>query len=319
MTTGQATDPAAGQEAEPPAGGSAQRRARRSEAAPSDRLPLPRDSISWRVNGDPAPFLGASAALLLQVAHPLVAAGVAEHSDYQSDPWSRLYRTLDTTLKMTFGAPEKVRRMERRLESRHRPVVGVARDGRRYDARDPELGRWVWATLVDTGLLAYQATYGPLPAAERERFYQESKLFAEASGVPRARCPQTWEDFEAYYARVIHEELERTPECLDVARSTFRVPQLPSALGRLVGYWGQFTAAGFMPERVREIYGLNWSEQRERRFRRFLCAYGAVLRRIPRPLRELPVVLVVDHDVLETIERRRRRRYAEGRNRAGTR
>lgn len=270
-------------------------------------LPLDRDTVSWRINGDPAPYLGASTALLLQVAHPLVAAGVAQHSAYESDPWSRLYRTLDTVLKLTFGSPDEVARMRRRLASRHAPVRGVSRDGVAYDARDPDLGRWVWATLVHTALLCHERVYGPLTPADRERYYQETKLFAEASGVPPQRCPATWDDFLAYYDRVIEEELARTPECLDVARSTFVVPS-PPLLRHLGGWLLRFTAAAFMPPRAREIYGLNWSQRRERRLRRFLRVYGAFMRAVPRRLRELPTVLVVDHDALERLERWHARR-----------
>jgi uncharacterized protein (DUF2236 family) len=270
-------------------------------------LPLPRSTMSWRVNGDPAPFLGASTALLLQVAHPLVAAGVAQHSDFKSDPWSRLYRTLDTVLKVVFGTPEQVRQMERRLDARHRPVKGVAPDGRPYDARDPELGLWVWATLVHTGLLAYERVYGELTPPEREQFYLETHLFAEASGVPRERCPATWEEFLAYYEHVIEHELERTPECLDVARATFVVPSPPVL--RHVGSWlNRWTAGALMPPRAREIYGLNWNERRERGFRRFLRVYGALMRVVPRRLREVPAVLVIDHDLLDVLERKRKQR-----------
>lgn len=270
-------------------------------------LPLSRDTVSWRVNADPSPFLGASTALLLQVAHPLVAAGVAQHSDFQSDPFSRLYRTLDTVLKLVFGSPEDVHRMRRRLASRHAPVAGVASDGRPYDARDPALGMWVWATLVHTGLLAYERVHGPLPPGERERYYQESKLFAEASGVPLDHCPPTWSDFEAYYDRVIEEDLERTRECIDVARATFVSP-VPRVVGPLGARLNAWTAAALLPPRVRELYGLNWNRRREQGFQRFLRVYGAALRLLPRRARELPVVLVVDHDLLETFERRRRRR-----------
>jgi uncharacterized protein (DUF2236 family) len=279
-----------------------------SGSAPAaSTLPLPRDTVSWRVNGDPAPFLGASTALLLQVAHPLVAAGVAQHSDFQSDPWSRLYRTLDTVLKVVFGSPDQVRRMQRRLASVHRPVQGFAADGRAYDARDPSLGMWVWATLVHTGLLAYERVYGELCATERERFYQETKLFAQASGVPPELCPTSWAAFITYYDHVVEEELERTPECLEVARATFVVPS-PPVLRHLGSWANRWTAAALMPPRAREIYGLRWNDRREHAFRRFLRVYGALMRLLPRRARELPAVLVIDHDLLETLERKRKER-----------
>ena len=63
-------------------------------------------SLTWRVNGEAVLLLGGGRALILQVAHPKVAAGVAEFSDYRQDPWGRLYRTLEVTLKIAFGDPE---------------------------------------------------------------------------------------------------------------------------------------------------------------------------------------------------------------------
>ena len=61
-------------------------------------------SLTWRVNREGVLLLGGGAALVLQVAHPLVAAGVEEHSNYREDPWGRLYRTLDLTTKIVFGS-----------------------------------------------------------------------------------------------------------------------------------------------------------------------------------------------------------------------
>ena len=51
-------------------------------------------SRMWRINRE-AVLLGAGpAALLLQLAHPLVAEGVAHHSRFEEDPTRRLRNTL---------------------------------------------------------------------------------------------------------------------------------------------------------------------------------------------------------------------------------
>ena len=48
-------------------------------------------SEAWRLNREAMLLLGAGPrALLLQIAHPLVAAGVADHCDFRTDPWRRL-------------------------------------------------------------------------------------------------------------------------------------------------------------------------------------------------------------------------------------
>src|SRR2546421_676466 len=91
------------------------------------------DTVTWRVNREAVLLAGGGRALLLQVAHPLVAAGVVEHSRYEADPWGRLYRTLDLTTKIFFGDAAMSGEASRRLRARHAVVRGVAPDGRRYE------------------------------------------------------------------------------------------------------------------------------------------------------------------------------------------
>ena len=63
-------------------------------------------SMMWTVNRESVLLLGGRAALLMQLAHPLVAAGVADHSDFRSDSLRRLRRTLDSMLSIIFGDVE---------------------------------------------------------------------------------------------------------------------------------------------------------------------------------------------------------------------
>ena len=84
------------------------------------------DTVTWRVNREAVLLAGGGRALLLQVAHPLVAAGVVEHSRFEADPWGRLYRTLDLTTKIVFGDAAVSAEASRRLRARHASVHGVA-------------------------------------------------------------------------------------------------------------------------------------------------------------------------------------------------
>jgi uncharacterized protein (DUF2236 family) len=108
-------------------------------------------------------LVGGGAALILQMAHPLVAAGVAEHSNYREYPWGRLYRTLDLTAKIVFGERRTAEEAARRIRAAHERVQGVTAEnggrylkGTPYHANDPELLMWVHATLVRTALDVYQ-------------------------------------------------------------------------------------------------------------------------------------------------------------------
>src|SRR5262245_35463255 len=140
-------------------------------------------SLSWRVNRETALLLGGGRALLLQVAHPLVAAGVAAHSQFERAPLQRLWRTLDLTLTMVFGnaadavaAVRQVERVHAHVRGRLAEAVGPFRRGTRYDANDPALLLWVHATLVDSALVAYERFVGPLSRTERSAFYDESTI-----------------------------------------------------------------------------------------------------------------------------------------------
>src|SRR5436190_206181 len=162
-------------------------------------------SVTWRVNREGVLLVGGGAALVLQVAHPLVAAGVAEHSNYREDPWGRLYRTLDLTTQIVFGDSEMAKEGSERLHRIHSRVQGVTTEpggrfpaGTPYEANDPELLMWVHATLVDTSILVYDRYVTRLTIAERERYYLEQKRLGEAFGVPLDRQPATYADFNEY-------------------------------------------------------------------------------------------------------------------------
>src|ERR671937_680596 len=152
------------------------------------------ESLTWRVNREGVLLLGGGAALTLQVAHPLVAAGVAEHSNYREDPWGRLYRTLDLTTKIVFGSTKTAKEASDRIKRVHARVHGVTKEpggrypvGTPYDARDPELLMWVHATLVNTSLLVYTRYVGSLTIAEQQGYYEEQKVLGEQFGIPRDR------------------------------------------------------------------------------------------------------------------------------------
>src|SRR5881392_748435 len=143
-------------------------------------------SMTWMVNKEGVLLFGGGTALILQVAHPLVAAGVSQHSDYREDPWGRLYRTLDVVTKITFGSTRTSDQAADHLREVHKRVRGVAMEdggrhpaGTRYFALDPELLMWVHATLVHTSLVVYQRYVRGLTIAEQQRYYEEQKLLAE--------------------------------------------------------------------------------------------------------------------------------------------
>jgi len=244
-------------------------------------------TVTWTVNRELVLLAGGGRALLLQVAHPLVAAGVEQHSDYRRDPWGRLYRTLDLTTKIAFGDEETARRAAARVWGTHGRVHGTADNGTPYDAREPALLTWVWATLVDTALLVYQRAVRPLAADELARYHAEQVRFAEAFGVPAGAAPATPEAFREYWERMIAEELCVTDAARAVARSTVSPPGLPLPARvpfRLLGV----VTAGLLPPTVREDYGFDWGTRRGRAMGASARVVRTLLPLVPKPAREFP-------------------------------
>ena len=239
-------------------------------------------------------------ALLLQIAHPAVAAGVDEHSDFRADPWRRLAATLKSYLTIVYGSAPVARAEIRRLNQLHARVVGSG-----YDARDPELSLWVHATLVDSTLIANERWIAPLSPERRERAYQETRPIGRAFGVPEARLPSDLAAFDAYVAGMLAPEgpVRVGPLARELASVILHPPLgplMPAAaplLDRIppVAYsWLLWPAIGLLPPTVRQAYGLPWG-LRERVVAAWLVAGWRAWRPLIPPVwRQMPRALAAD-------------------------
>lgn len=216
---------------------------------------LPPDSIARRINREMFLLLGGTAALLLQVAHPLVAAGVEHHSDFRRDPLGRLHRTLNTTLESVFGNTVTARRAVARINARHASVSGIAADGRPYRARDPRLMLWVQTTLVLTSLRFYELVVGRLAAADRQRYWDEAKIIARELGIPDELFPQAIDELERYERDMLATGVAPDSTSHGVARSVLR----PFAFLPSFVYWpNDAITAALLPPSLREAFGLRY-------------------------------------------------------------
>jgi len=237
---------------------------------------LPEPSVARRLNRELFLLLGGTAALLVQVAHPLVAAGVEQHSDFRRDPFGRLRRTLNTTLAVVFAEPGAARMALRRIDRRHGPVRGTAADGRAYEARDPALLLWVQATLVLTSLRLYEAVLGPVTPSDRDAYWQEARPIAALLGIPADRLPGTIGDLERY-AGVMLETAAR-PD--DTSRRVGRQVLHPLAWLPEPLYWpSDALASALVPQPLRRPFGLRY-RLRERVFFAMLIATVRIMRAV---------------------------------------
>jgi uncharacterized protein (DUF2236 family) len=244
-------------------------------------------SLTWRINGEAVLLLGGGRALILQIAHPGVAAGVAQFSNYRAEPWKRLYRTLDTTLAIVFGDGETSAAASTRLRRLHGRVNGTDDRDAPYRALDPDLLLWVHATLIDTSLTIYQRYVKPLTASELSRYYEEMKALGEAYSIPREAMPADYGAFRDYWSRMLADGLRVTDTTRDVADAVLRPELMPLAwpaveLVRLV-------TVGTLPPHLRTQLDFPWSANRERALagsqaaiRRLLPVLPALVRRFPK-------------------------------------
>ena len=243
-----------------------------ADASPDARLGFygPASQM-WRVNREAVLLGSGPAALLLQLAHPLVAEGVAAHSDFASDPFARLRRTLRTTLAVVFGDGPTAERAVRELNRVHARVRGPVSDplatattgARHYRALDPELLLWVQATLVIMSVRAYDRWVASISPADCERLWLESRATGQRLGLPLSASPGSWAELLAWFERQMAPggPVVVTPTARRLADSIVRppLPLVPRALVDLAVLPG----LALLPPPIREGYGLDWSTRQE--------------------------------------------------------
>jgi uncharacterized protein (DUF2236 family) len=238
-------------------------------------------------------------ALLLQLAHPAVAAGVADHSDFRADPWRRLSGTLRSYLTIVYGTTRAARAEIRRLNALHRDITGPG-----YAARDPELSLWVHATLVDSTIAAAAAWLEPLARDRRAAYYAETRPIGRAFGVPEGLLPADLDAFESYVAGMVGPggPVRVSAVARDLAGVVLRPPLAPLAPAipclRIVPpalyAWTLWPSIGLLPVPVREDYGLRWGP-RERLVSAWLVAGWRMWRPVlPVSFRQMSKALAAD-------------------------
>ncbi len=243
----------------------------------------PEGSITRTVNRENVLLLGGGRALLMQLAHPKVAAGVDEHSDFRVRPIRRLRRTIRMTMAIVFGDRKTALAAARAVNRVHARVTG---DG--YRALDPDLLLWVHATLVDSALVTYETFVRRLRAKEREEFFQESKLLGELLAIPRQHFPATHRDFERYVERMLADgTVTVDTTARELSRQVLR-PRLRLLPGTAMVPFEMITA-GLLPPTLREQYGLAWGPAQRRAYRLAVKAVPRIVALTPPVLRVWPL------------------------------
>jgi uncharacterized protein (DUF2236 family) len=243
--------------------------------------------VARRLNRERIVVLGWPRAVLLQLAHPLIAAGVAEHSGFRGGAVAaaaRLRRTVGAMLSLTFGDERSrqaslshIRRIHQRVHGTLARTAGVYPAGSRYAAHDPALLLWVHATLLESIGGIYQRLVAPLTVADLDAFCAESAPTLVALGGDDAAAPRTWSALREYLDRMHRSGVLAVS---DAGREVAHAVLTPRVAGLPVPGGGahRLITIGLLPDSIREAYGFRWTAGHTRRLDRLL----RVLRRVRR-------------------------------------
>lgn len=243
------------------------------------------DSVAWLMYREPATLLAGHAAVLMQMAHPAIAAGVGQHSTFRTDVLGRARATSAALYQLVFGTLDESLAVTRRLYNIHCRVRGRVEDqgvpgaGERYRANAQPLLQWVSVTTTVAGTQAFEAFIRPLTRAEKDRSYRETLTAQATVGVLPETLPPTWEAFERWYDDALtSRDLAVGETARGIADALFRNPVLLGPMERVL-------TVGFLPPAWREAYGFRWNRAREREFELVVGTIRRTVALAPEPYR----------------------------------
>ncbi|MGA5462118.1 oxygenase MpaB family protein [Mycobacterium sp. NPDC050041] len=214
-------------------------------------------SISWKINGDIGSVATAgAAAIVLEILHPSVIAGVQDHSSYQRDPFRRARTTMGYVLGTTFGNTTAATDLITGVRNRHAQVSGARPDGVAYRALDPDLLAWVHTCIPWMVMTAFERFNRPLTPAERDRYLTEQAVIGRMSGAERV--PETTIELAELVAAVRPKLAvnEQTRAFIDFLLAAPFLPPLPGPVDVAAHQFYLRAGMTLAPRWAREMTGL---------------------------------------------------------------
>jgi uncharacterized protein (DUF2236 family) len=245
-------------------------------------------SASWKINRESALFLGAGRAALLQLAHPWVATALDQHSHVMERPIARFHSTFRIVFTMVFGSLAQASAAARHLYEVHTYIQGnMAEDiarwqrGSHYRANEVAALRWVFATLIESAVLAYETVLPPLARGERAAFYSDSVRLAGLFSIPAETLPPDWESFLRYCR-----ETEQSDALGVTGSARAMAHNLLSGANAWIKppHWYRALTTSWLPERFRSEFHLPFGPDEE-------VSVAAVRKHLPRYYGRLPASL----------------------------
>jgi uncharacterized protein (DUF2236 family) len=254
-------------------------------------------SIARKINRERVVVLGWGRAILLQIAHPLIAAAVSDHSPFGADLRGyvqRARRTIGAMLRLTFGSDDEARRVVAGITAIHGQVHGTLREAAGvftpdtvYSARDPHLLRWVYATLLDSLPLAYELFVGPLGPEEKDRYCIEAVPAGAQFGIDADLLPTRFTDLQCYMQQMLTSgEICVTDRARSLAQALLAPPLGPATTPLFLP--ARLTTVGLLPDSIRDGYGFQWDARHDRLFRTTATIVRRARPFVPPLIREWP-------------------------------
>lgn len=222
-------------------------------------------------------IVGGARAILLQVADPDVAAGVARHSDFAHRPVERLRNTLTFAYAVVLGTADDAAAVSARVNRRHRPVAR---------ADDAELQLWVATTLYDTAARVHERVFGPTDAALADEVYRAYASLGTALQMPAELWPVDRAAFDAYFAARVT-ALRVSDHARQIAHDLFAPVNAPAWLRAGLPI-GKLLTIDLLPADIRAAYGFDWLPRDQRRANRWWGILRVLARITPHRLRSWP-------------------------------
>lgn len=257
------------------------------------------DSLIWRYFGDIRVMFFLGTGLIVQTAHPVIGKAVDEHSDYRTDAYGRLKRSLDLLWPVIYNDVAGAREYGRMLRERHRTIKGTGYDGKPYHALNPEPYLWVHMTAYN-GIVNMAKFFGEeLDEAQKQQLFKEWLQMGRQMGIRDQDMPADVPAYEAYWAKMLNERLERNPTLDYLLRADYflKRPKPPVALlpdflwaaARMpLGAALYLTTRAAMSPEFRAKFDVPWTDKDQRNFERLMKIVNFSYRFLPERARWLP-------------------------------
>ena len=239
-------------------------------------------------------------AFALQVAHPIIDAGVGEHSVYKTDPWGRARRSTALLWPIVYARPQKAIEMGDKLYDMHRSIKGVDKEGNKYHALNPEAYSWVHITGFDATIRMHEMLGKPPTTEQRAAMFSEWRQLGILMGIREQDLPATECDYWEYFHGMIKDKLAMTDVAKDLLAHNhyLDIPKPPVdwlpefawvMIRAVMGRFMRFNLRATLPHQFREKFDIPWSKKDERLFKAWCRFYRVVHALTPKNLRLIPM------------------------------